>query len=79
MYVCLYTVSMAITFKNMKLGYNVYYVLFDLWYKWLLYISKVLCVATWILQFHIEHLTLQIIISVFIFVVHNISLYLYLT
>ena len=31
--------------KNMKLGYNVYYVLFDLWYKWLLYISKVLCVV----------------------------------
>ena len=24
--------------KNMKLGFNVYYVLFDLWYKWLLYI-----------------------------------------
>ena len=29
--------------KNMKLGYNVYYVLFDLWYKWLLYIKSTLC------------------------------------
>ena len=49
MYVCLYTVSMANNIKNMKLGCNVYYVLFDLWYKWLLYIYiyilKVLCVV----------------------------------
>ena len=37
MYVCLYTASLhGNNIKNIKLGYKLYYVLFDLWYKWLL-------------------------------------------
>ena len=45
-YVCMFVYSLhGNNIKNMKLGYNVYYVLFDLWYKWLLYISKALCVV----------------------------------
>ena len=45
-HVCMFVYSLhGNNIKNMKLGYNVYYVLFDLLYKWLLYISKVLCVV----------------------------------
>ena len=36
MYVCFYSLHDN-NIKNIKLGYNVYYVLFDSWYKWLLY------------------------------------------